>query len=193
MNWQVLRPRRRNYEFTVTKDLGLVVVARRGSSEITVSLNRPGVKALILGLVQARETDSLELRLVTIHRTANTHSETMIHGLVGDNAQVKISGLIKINKLAQRVTDFLTERVLLLSDQAKAVAEPELEIEADDVRASHAATVASLSQDELFYLMSRGVALPAAQKLITDGFLNQVINRIDDAKIRQRVCLMFKK
>lgn len=193
MKWQILKPSRANYYLPVNHNFGLVILAASGKSEIVVELNRAGSQALVLGLVNSQQQDNLDLTVTTIHNAPNTHAESMIYGLVKDQAQVQIKGLIKIKKQAQRVTDFLTERILLLSDQAQAIAEPELEIEADEVRASHAATVSSLDKTELFYLMSRGVSAAAAESLITAGFINQVVKRIDDVKIRQQVCLMLKK
>ncbi|OIN89523.1 hypothetical protein COW80_02250 [Candidatus Beckwithbacteria bacterium CG22_combo_CG10-13_8_21_14_all_01_47_9] len=193
MKWQVLKPTKANYYLPVEGNLGLVILAKSGKSEIIIDLDKEGKHALILGLVDSDQQDNLELIVTTIHNAPNTHAETMIYGLVRDRAQVQIKGLIQIKKQAQRVTDFLTERILLLSDQSRAIAEPELEIEADEVRASHAATVASIDKDERFYLMSRGVTGVQAEQLIVSGFINQVINRIDDVKIRQQVCLMLKK
>ncbi len=193
MKWQVLKPIRANYHLKVINNLGLVILAKTGKTEIVVDLDKAGGQALVLGLVDSNQQDNLDLKVTTIHSAPNTHAETMIYALVTDQAQARIKGLIKINKRAQRVTDFLTERVLLLSDQSRATAEPELEIEADEVRASHAATVSSLDKDELFYLMSRGVTAAQAEQLIVSGFINQVVKRINDVKIRQEVCLMLKK
>ena len=190
MKWQIVQA---SGYFPVKTDQGLVILASGGKSEIVIDLVCEGAQALVLGIVKSQKSDNLELKVTTIHQKPNTHAETMIHGLVTDQAQVQIKGLIKIKKKAQRVTDFLTERVLLLSSDARAIAEPELEIEADEVRASHAATVSSLDKEELFYLMSRGVSRVQAEELITAGFLNHVINRVDDVKIRQQICLMLRK
>lgn len=190
MRWRIVKG---SAYLPVKTDMGVVIFASRGLREVTIDLVREGVQALILGLVNSSDRDNLELKVTTIHQQPNTHAETIIHGLVRGRAQAQIKGLIQIKKKAQRVTDFLTERVLLLSPGARAVAEPELEIEADEVRASHAATVSSLDKDELFYLMSRGVDQDRAEKLITAGFFNHVINRIDSAKIRHQICLILKK
>lgn len=190
MKWRIVTS---SCYLPVKTNLGVVILGSRGSEEVTIDLVREGVQALVLGLVNSKNQDSLELKVTTVHQKPNTHAETIIHGLVSGRAQVRIKGLIQIKKKAQRVTDFLTERVLLLSPEARAVAEPELEIEADEVRASHAATVANLDKDELFYLMSRGVSRSGAERLITEGFLNHVIGRIDSVKIRQQVCLMLKR
>ena len=193
MKWRVIKPTKACYSIPVSGKLGLVIVANKGKSEIIVELVHEDAQALVLGIVNSKNQDSLELKVTTVHRAPNTHAETMIHGLVAGYAQAQIKGLIQIKKKAQRVTDFLTERVLLLSSGARAIAEPELEIEADEVRASHAATVSSLDKNELFYLMSRGLSAPAAEKLITEGFLQHVINRIDNDKIRLQVSDYVKR
>jgi len=193
MKWQALIPMKAEYYLPVKRNLGLVILARSGVSEIVIDLAKTGGQALILGLVDSRRRENLGLKVTTIHSAPNTHAETMIYGLIRDQAQARIKGLIKIKKRAQRVTDFLTERILLLSAGARAVAEPELEIEADEVRASHAATVSSIDKDERFYLMSRGVSGVQAERLITDGFINQVLLRIDDAKIRRQASQYVKR
>lgn len=193
MRWQILIPVKKQYILTVNDHRGVVILAHKGQSRIKVVLNRSGANALILGVIDANHDDSLDLQVITVHRQPNTHAETMIYALVDGRAKARINGLIKIYRRAQRVTDFLTERVLLLSGQAQAWAEPKLEIAANDVRASHAATVSSIDKDELFYLMSRGLSPAAARQLITAGFFNQVINRIDNDKIRQKLCSIIKK
>ncbi len=186
MRWQIIKPSKDFYRLSVGDNLGLVILADSGTSEIIVELNRPGAQALVLGVFNSRQDENLNLKVITIHSHANTHAETMIHGLVGGQAQAQIKGLIQIKKNARQVTDFLTERIILLSDKARAIAEPELEIETDEVRASHAATVSSLNKDELFYLMSRGVGKSAAERLLATGFIARVLNRIDDDRIRKQ-------
>lgn len=193
MKWHIIKPLKAFYRLAVKSPMGIIILAQTGNCEVVVEMAQPGTRVLILGLINASGKDNLNLKVTTVHSAANTHAETVIHGLVTDQAQARIKGLIKIEKKAQRITDFLTERILLLSPQAMAVAEPELEIEADDVRASHAATVSSIDSDERFYLMSRGISAAGAEKLITDGFLTPVLSRIDNDKIRQQVCLMLKK
>lgn len=193
MKWQVLKPTKANYRLKISQDQGVVILGSSGKSEIVIELTRQGTRVLVLGLVQSTKQDNLQLKIVTVHQVPNTHAETMIYGLIYDQAQAQIKGLIQIKKNAQRVTDFLTERILLLSDGARAIAEPELEIEADEVRASHAATVSSLDKTELFYLMSRGVSAREAEALIVAGFINQVLVRIDDGKIRRQVSDYVKR
>ena len=82
--------------------------------------------------------------------------------------------MVKIGKEARNTDSFLEMRVLLLDKKSSAVAEPKLEIENNDVKASHAATVGKIDEDQLFYLSSRGVDLDEANKLIINGFLKEV-------------------
>ena len=101
--------------------------------------------------------------------------------------------MIRIDKKADQVTDFLTEKVLLLSDRARATAVPSLEIKAHEVRASHAATVAKLDEEQIYYLMSRGLSRQQSEELMVQGFLQTVVNKIEDDKIRNQICLMLKQ
>ena len=86
--------------------------------------------------------------------------------------------MIKIDKKAQEVDDFLEMRVLMLDDKSWAVVEPRLEIEANQVKASHAATVSKINEEELFYLASRGIDREEAEELIVDGFLKDITDKI---------------
>jgi Fe-S cluster assembly scaffold protein SufB len=89
-----------------------------------------------------------------------------------DQAQIKFVGRIIIDKDCGDSNSFLTERILLLSDQAKAEAVPDLEIKTDDVKCSHAASISRIPEEHLFYLMSRGLQRSAAEQMVVDGFLS---------------------
>jgi Fe-S cluster assembly protein SufD len=87
-------------------------------------------------------------------------------------------GMIKVFPKAQRTDAYQTNRSLILSRSAEAIALPNLEIEADDVRCSHAATVGQLDEEELFYIMSRGIARQEAERLVVFGFFGEVLDRL---------------
>lgn len=146
--------------------------------EYVVELVGRGARAEILGALVARGKDQIAVDVTTIHRAQNTSAKTLIRAVASDHAKVVLTGLIKIEKGAQKTDAFLTENVLLLSDDAKADAIPKLEIEADDVRASHAATVGQIDEEQLFYLMSRGISSAQAEEMIVDGFLGAVREKI---------------
>ena len=83
-----------------------------------------------------------------------------------------MKGKIIIDENCGDSSSFLTERVLLLSDKAKAEAIPDLEIKTDDVQCSHAASISSISEEHLFYLETRGIGREKAEEMVVDGFLN---------------------
>jgi Fe-S cluster assembly protein SufD len=86
---------------------------------------------------------------------------------------------------AQKTNAFQTNRNIILSESAFARTIPNLEIEADDVRCGHAASVGPVEEEQLFYLMSRGIPRAEAERLIVFGFFNEVLERITLDEVRQ--------
>jgi len=91
--------------------------------------------------------------------------------------------MIKINKDAQGVDDFLEMRALMWGKSSVALAEPQLEIEANQVKASHAAAVGRMDEEQLFYLQSRGMKRKKAEKMIVDGFMGELTSKIEDKRL----------
>ncbi|MFQ5871921.1 MAG: Fe-S cluster assembly protein SufD, partial [Candidatus Geothermarchaeales archaeon] len=146
----------------------------------------PGGEAENLGLFFGVGDQHLDISSNAIHIAPNTSSDMMTRGALKDTATSVYTGLIKIERSAKQTLSFLSENTLLLSDQARANAKPNLEIHTDDVRASHGATVGRLDQEQLFYLMSRGLPRQTAETLIVQGFFMPVLKKIEDKAIAQR-------
>ena len=106
-----------------------------------------------------------------IHAAPNTTSKTDIKGVVDGSARAFVNGIIKVLPSAVGTEAFLEERILLISENAKAEATPNLEIETDEVHCSHAATVGKIDEEEIFYLQSRRIKLKQAKEMIAEGFL----------------------
>lgn len=155
-----------------------IVLDKPGKKELVVPFLQKGEDVEILGLVIGGKPGDYELSVVMDHRVGETKGRVEIRGVAQKGARVKITGLIKIDKDAQKVDDFLEMRVLLLDDKSWAVVEPKLEIEANQVKASHAATVSKINEEEVFYLMSRGVNKEKAEEIIVDGFLKGITDKI---------------
>lgn len=136
-----------------------------------IKLKVPEASAVIEGAFVAQKTQNIEVGVVIHHQAPHTRAETKLHGVARDKAQIKLTGRILIDKNCGDTNSFLTERVLLLSDQAKAECIPDLEIESDDVKCSHAASISRIPEEQLFYLMSRGISRQKAENLIVEGFL----------------------
>lgn len=171
-----LRAQRRAHVVTVGAgaelDLFLPLGGRAGGAfSVRVVLNGPGAQARIRGGGVLTGRRQLQLTVDTVHRAPRTTGSTLVKAVVRDRARFDFAGLIKIAKRAQGAQDFLQQDSLLLSDEAGANAVPALEIEADDVKASHAATVAPLNPDQLFYLRSRGISEAMATQLVAEAFL----------------------
>ncbi len=115
----------------------------------------------------------LDFRTLQDHDAPNTRSDLLFKGAVEDTAQSVYSGLIRIRPEAQKSVAFQTNRNLVLTEGAEAKSVPNLEIEADDVKCSHASTVGPVDDDQLYYLATRGVAPEEAERLIVLGLLRR--------------------
>ena len=118
----------------------------------------------------------LDFRTYQDHAAPDTTSNLLFKGAVGDSARSVYTGMIRVRPNARGTNAFQTNRNLKLSDDAWAESVPNLEIENNDVRCSHASAVGPVDPDQVFYLESRGVPTPVAERLIVAGFFDEVID-----------------
>ncbi len=104
---------------------------------------------------------------------ARTRGETLIKAVVMEGASLELGGLIKIAKGVGAVEAFLRQSVLLVGKGARAVVVPTLEIESNEVKASHAAAIGKIDEEQLYYLMSRGFSRKTAEKMIIKAFIDE--------------------
>lgn len=151
--------------------------------KIEIQLDRQGREEELVVVFVGRGTDQIDLDLSSIHRAPVTRGRITVRGILRDRSFARVRGLIKIEKKAQRSEDFLEERTILMDKGARVEILPYLEIEANDVRASHAATTGMVDQDQLFYLRSRGLSEKQATGLLVAGFLDQLVADQRDKKL----------
>lgn len=144
----------------------------------TVTLAGPGARATIRGLFDLTETDHTAARFTIHHTHPNTSASFLAKGTVRDQAVADFTGLIKIDPAAQKTESFLEYRALLLNSTASANPIPSLEILADDVVASHAATTGPIDREQLFYVQSRGINQSQAEALLTEAFIREVLDAL---------------
>ena len=120
----------------------------------------------------------LDFRTLQDHAAPRTRSDLLFKGAVEDEAQSVYSGLIRIRKDAQKSNANQSNRNLVLTEGAEAKSVPNLEIEADDVKCSHASTVGPIDEEQLYYLASRGVPPEEAERLIVLGFFDDVFEQL---------------
>ena len=107
--------------------------------------------------------------------------------VLDDQAQGSFQGELKILPDAQKVSAIQTNRNLLLSEQATMRTQPQLEIYADDVKASHGATTGQLDESALFYMQQRGIDPATGRKMLINAFMQDIIDQISDEQLREQV------
>ncbi len=156
--------------YTVERDSHKKITLEKPGKYV-IELVGPGAEATITGVWDVRGNDAVSVEVVIHHKAPNTLANTTMHGVGRDKATVRFVGRIIIDPECGKSNSFLTERVLLLSDEAHAETVPDLEILTDDVKCSHAASVSRIPEEQLFYLQSRGIERHAAEDMIVAGFL----------------------
>jgi len=152
-----------------------------------VILQGNGATATLQGLYFPDGKQHIAQNTLQHHEAVGTTSDLLYKGVLLDRARSVYEGLIRVDPGAQRTDAYQANRNLMLSRKARADSMPQLEIEANDVRCSHGATVGQLDEDELFYLMSRGLSRDLAKKLVVDGFFSEVMDRIPLESVQNRL------
>jgi len=141
-----------------------------------IFLSGKGSSIKFLGLLLGWENKGLKLKITVHHQAENTKSNVIIKSALHDTSSVFFDGLIKIEHGAKGTDAWLAAHLLLLSQKARGIAIPNLEILENDIKAGHATTVGRINDLELFYLMSRGIPEEKAKQLIVEGFLQSIID-----------------
>jgi len=122
---------------------------------------------------RVKKTESVKLDDVWVFDRDGARDQIEIRTVVEDGGMFEAKGMIKIAKKVTDIDVFLRYRVLLLGSEARANVVPQLEIESNEVKAGHAASVGQIDEDQLFYLMSRGLNRQEAVELVVEAFLNE--------------------
>tara|TARA_B100000963_G_scaffold317688_1_gene298263 strand:+ start:238 stop:1479 length:1242 start_codon:yes stop_codon:yes gene_type:complete len=125
-----------------------------------------------------------EIKWEINHNEENTKSSQFVKSALHDDSVAAFQGKIFVESKAQKTDGYQLSRALLLSDESKFLSKPELEIYADDVKCSHGSSSGSIDEDSIFYLRSRGINEVDAKKMMIEGFLAEVINKIKNEKIK---------
>jgi Fe-S cluster assembly protein SufD len=159
----------------------------RGKVRMETNLAGPGSEARVTGGYAGGPGQHLDYDTTQEHAAPNTNSDLAFRGVLAAGATAVWRGMIRVDPGAQQTDAFQECRNLLLSTDAHADAIPGLEIEADDVRCTHAAAVAQIDRDQLFYLTSRGLDPAEAKSLIIEGFLESLVERLAEGPVRDEI------
>ncbi|MEI8300483.1 MAG: Fe-S cluster assembly protein SufD [Chlamydiota bacterium] len=146
--------------------------------EFTVELLEQGARAFLKGLSILEKKNQSHHYITMRHKAPHCESHQHFKGVLFDQARLSFEGKICVDKDAQKTQAYQRSNHLLLGKKATAYSKPNLEIFADDVKASHGATIAKLQDEELFYLKARGLDLATAKKLLLKGFCKELIQHL---------------
>jgi Fe-S cluster assembly protein SufD len=141
----------------------------------------------LVGVFFTDHDQRFAINTLSDHAALSTNAETLVKGVLTDHSRVEFDGMIRIRPKAQQTASFLSAHGLLLSNKARAELIPGLEIAANEVSASHGATSGQIDEEQLFYLMVRGIARPEAERIIVQGFFEPVLQRIPLENLRIRL------
>ena len=155
--------------------------------DINCSLNNEYGSVVLNGIIDLDDKKHHEIKTNINHNEENCKSYQLIKSVLNENSKGIYQGKIYVNSKAQKTDGYQLSRALLLSDEVEFNAKPELEIYADDVKCSHGSTSGNVDEDSIFYLMSRGLSYEQSKKLLTNGFLNEVIEKITNNEVKSLV------
>ena len=132
------------------------------------------VRSEILALCALKGKEEAHVHILMEHKAPNGYSRQLVKNLVDEESQASFEGKIKIDAIAQQINAYQLNQNTLLSDEARVYSKPNLEIFADDVKASHGSTTGQIDQEQLFYLKSRGLSAQTAKRILLKGFCDEI-------------------
>ncbi len=161
--------------------------------DLNARLLGPGANSDMLGLYFGDEDQHFDHNTSQDHVAPHARSDLLYKGALDGSSRAVFRGVIRVHPKAQRSDAYQTNRNLILSPNARADSLPNLEIEADDVKCSHGATVGQLDEEAIFYLTSRGLPRTQAERLVVVGFLGEVLARLPLGGVVEKVTRMIEQ
>ena len=156
-------------------------------NEINCDLIGKYSSAFINGIFSLKQKKHHEIKTNINHLIDNTKSYQLIKSVLENESKAVYQGKIFVDSKAQKTDGYQLSKAILLNETTEFNAKPELEIYADDVKCSHGSASGSLNDDAIFYLMSRGLNYTEAKKLLINGFLLEVVEKVTDSQIKNLI------
>jgi Fe-S cluster assembly protein SufD len=160
-------------------------------NEIHCNLLENFSSCFVNGVMLLNGNQHHELKTNVNHKYENCKSSQFIKSVLLDKSNGTYQGKIYVDKSAQKTNGYQLSKALILSEGSEFNSKPELEIYADDVKCSHGSTSGNIDENSIFYLMSRGLTKNQANKMIVEGFLNEVIETITEPNIKLLIFQLF--
>lgn len=170
------------------RTLNVAAGAKLSRNSVQVLLDGARSQADLLGIVETGDRQHVDFQTLQDHCGSETRSDLVIHDALRDRSSANFTGLIRINPSSRQTESSQEQKNILLSDQAKADSDPKLEILNNDViRCTHGASVGPVDQESIFYLQSRGIDRPAAERLLVEGFFRSVLDKMQMPSVEAAV------
>lgn len=166
------------------ESLSYATGARLGRHSLNVVLSGTGSHSEVLGLYSVSGNQHVDNTTTIDHAVGACDTNQLYKGILDGESRAVFNGKVLIRKDAQKANSAQLNNNLLLSQKAEADSKPNLEIYADDVKASHGSTVGQLNAEEIFYLQSRAIPKEKAIPMLSYGYLSEVIYKISDENIQ---------
>lgn len=147
----------------------------------------PGSDMRHTGMYFTERDEHLDLFTSDLHEAGHTTGDTVWKGALTGDSRASYEGLIHIVPKAAEVDTYLSTHQILLSPNAKGDAIPSLIVEVDNVKASHGGTIGELDQEQIFYMMTRGLSRLEATRVLVEGFFEEVVQRLEDPGLEELV------
>jgi len=165
----------------------------RGHVRMETRLGGQGAEARVTGAYATHHRQHIDFDTTQEHAAPNTTSDLAFRGVLQGRSTAVWKGNIIVDPGAQKTDAFQESRNLLISKRAHADAIPGLEIQANDVRCTHAAAVAQVDPEQLFYLRSHGLGQEIAKRLVIEGFLSALVERFEDGPVREELAATLER
>jgi Fe-S cluster assembly protein SufD len=165
----------------------------RGRVRMETRLQGQGSEARVTGAYASRDRQHIDFDTTQEHAARNTTSDLAFRGVLTGRSTAVWRGNIIVDPGAQKTDAFQESRNLLISKRAHADAIPGLEIQANDVRCTHAAAVAQVDPEQLFYLRSHGLPQEEAKRLVIEGFLAALVERFEEGPVREHLAAALER
>jgi Fe-S cluster assembly protein SufD len=190
-NWQNNVINLSDWKATLSKDSGIDWIfgqfgGKLSRIKIETLFNGEGSTSKTFGVFFGDKDERFDFTTDAYHNVPNTNCNILVKGALDGSSSSVYRGKIKILKNAQQTTSFLSDHSLMLSEKSISNSIPSLEIDANDVKASHGATIGKPDEEELFYLMARGLSRKEAERLIIIGYFSPVLEQIKNQEFRDK-------
>ena len=157
------------------------------ANRISIEQAGEGCETEIYALAYLHGAEKVTTETHVRHAVGGGKSNQLVKFVLDDNARGHFIGDLKIVKDAQQTEAHQTNRNLLLSETAEMRTQPQLEIYADDVQATHGASTGQLDESALFYMQQRGIGKEKARQLLVNAFMREIVDAISDERMREMV------